>query len=60
MIYRDTMLKDDLGNSRTQWSQRFLPPCPARIVTLPLFPAMTDVDVDRVCDTVTGVTASLG
>jgi dTDP-4-amino-4,6-dideoxygalactose transaminase len=32
----------------------------ARIVTLPLFPAMNDADVDRVCDAVTAVTASLG
>ena len=31
-----------------------------RIVTLPLFPAMNDADVDRVCDAVTVVTASLG
>jgi len=31
----------------------------ARTVTLPLFPAMTDADVDRVCETVTGVIHAL-
>ena len=31
----------------------------ARTVTLPLFPAMADADVDRVCDAVTGVTHAL-
>jgi hypothetical protein len=31
----------------------------ARTVTLPLFPAMTDTDVDRVCEAVTAVTATL-
>ncbi|MDM0073431.1 DegT/DnrJ/EryC1/StrS family aminotransferase [Variovorax sp. J2P1-59] len=31
----------------------------ARTVTLPLFPAMTDADVDRVCDAVGAVAASL-
>ena len=31
----------------------------ARTVTLPLFPAMTDADVDRVCEAVTAVTAAL-
>lgn len=30
-----------------------------RTVTLPLFPAMTDADVDRVCDSVAEVTAQL-
>ena len=32
----------------------------ARTVTLPLFPAMTDADVDRVCEAVTAVTGTLG
>ena len=31
----------------------------ARTVTLPLFPAMADADVDRVCDAVAAVTATL-
>jgi len=31
----------------------------ARTITLPLFPAMTDADVDRVCDAVASVTARL-
>ena len=31
----------------------------ARTVTLPLFPAMTDADVDRVCDSVAAVVAQL-
>jgi len=31
----------------------------ARTITLPLFPAMTDADVDRVCDAVATVTAAL-
>ncbi len=31
----------------------------ARTVTLPLFPAMTDADVDRVCETVTAVSTTL-
>jgi len=32
----------------------------ARTVTLPLFPAMADADVDRVCKAVTAVVAALG
>ncbi|MEO6271543.1 MAG: DegT/DnrJ/EryC1/StrS family aminotransferase, partial [Lautropia sp.] len=31
----------------------------ARTVSLPLFPAMADTDVDRVCDAVAAVTAAL-
>jgi dTDP-4-amino-4,6-dideoxygalactose transaminase len=31
----------------------------ARTITLPLFPAMTDADVDRVCDAVVAATAAL-
>ncbi len=31
----------------------------ARTITLPLFPAMSDADVDRVCDAVAAATASL-